>query len=37
VAYDGGYIMDAGAIIQNDASVENVRALTEATREYGQY
>jgi uroporphyrinogen-III decarboxylase len=37
VARDGGYIMDAGAIIQNDASVENVRALTEATREYGQY
>lgn len=37
VARDGGYIMDAGAIIQNDASVENVKALTEATREYGQY
>lgn len=37
IAQDGGYIMDAGAIIQNDASIENVKALTEATREYGQY
>lgn len=34
---DGGYIMDASAIIQNDATVENLRALTEATREYGVY
>ena len=37
VARDGGYIMDASAIMQNDAKVENVRAMTEATREYGQY
>lgn len=37
VARDGGYIMDAGAIIQDDAKVENIRAMTEATREYGQY
>ncbi|MEN3183771.1 MAG: uroporphyrinogen decarboxylase family protein [Atribacterota bacterium] len=37
VARDGGYIMDAGAIIQDDAKVENVRAMTEFTREYGQY
>ncbi len=37
VARDGGYIMDAGAIIQNDARVENVRAMTEFTREYGVY
>ncbi|MHC4756200.1 MAG: uroporphyrinogen decarboxylase family protein, partial [Planctomycetota bacterium] len=37
VAGDGGYIMDAGAIIQNDAKVENVRAMTEITREYGVY
>ena len=37
VAGDGGYIMDASAIIQNDAKVENVRALTEFTREYGVY
>jgi len=37
VARDGGYIMDAGAIIQNDARMENVRAWTEFTREYGVY
>ncbi len=36
-AADGGYIMDASAIIQNDASVENMRALTDFTREYGRY
>lgn len=34
---DGGYIMDASAIIQNDAKVENVKAMTEVTREYGDY
>ena len=37
VARDGGYIMDASAIIQNDAKVENLRAMTEATLEYGVY
>lgn len=37
VARDGGYIMDASAIVQNDAKVENIRAMTEATREYGVY
>jgi len=37
VARGGGYIMDASAIVQNDAKVENMRALTEATREYGGY
>ncbi len=37
VAKDGGYIMDASAILQNDARVENVRAMTEFTREYGVY
>lgn len=37
VARDGGYIMDAGAIMQDDARVENLQALTEATREYGIY
>lgn len=36
-ARDGGYIMDASAIIQNDARPENVRVMTEFTREYGQY
>jgi len=37
VAQVGGYIMDAGAIIQNDARVDCIQALTEFTREYGQY
>jgi len=37
VAGDGGYIMDASAIIQNDAKVENIKAMTEFTREYGVY
>lgn len=34
---NGGYIMDASAIMQNDARIENVRAMTEFTREYGVY
>lgn len=37
VAKDGGYIMDASAIIQNDAKIENIKAMTEFTREYGVY
>jgi len=37
VAGDGGYIMDASAIVQNDAQVENIRAMTDFTREYGAY
>jgi len=37
VGEDGGYIMDASAIIQNDASIENLRAMTDATLEYGVY
>jgi len=37
VAVDGGYIMDAGAIMQNDTRIENVTAMTEFTREYGVY
>jgi uroporphyrinogen-III decarboxylase len=37
VAADGGYIMDAGAIMQDDTSVENMRAMTDFTREYGVY
>jgi uroporphyrinogen-III decarboxylase len=36
-ARDGGYIMDASAIIQNDAKTENVKAMTDFTREYGTY
>lgn len=37
VAGNGGYIMDASAIVQDDAKVENVKAMTEFTREYGVY
>jgi uroporphyrinogen-III decarboxylase len=37
VAGNGGYIMDASAIVQNDAKVENMRAMTDFTREYGVY
>lgn len=37
VGRDGGYIMDASAIVQNDARIENMRAMTECTREYGVY
>jgi rfaE bifunctional protein kinase chain/domain len=37
VASGGGYIMDAGAIMQNDTSVENLRVLTDTAREFGVY
>jgi uroporphyrinogen-III decarboxylase len=37
VAKDGGYILDAEAIIQQDATVENMKALVEACEEYGVY
>ncbi|MHC4911955.1 MAG: uroporphyrinogen decarboxylase family protein [Planctomycetota bacterium] len=37
VAKDGGYIMDASAIIQDDAKIENIKAMTDFTREYGVY
>jgi len=37
VAKDGGYIMDASAIVQDDAKIENVRAMTDFTHEYGTY
>jgi len=37
IGAEGGYIMDASAIIQSDAKVENIIAMTEATREYGVY
>lgn len=37
VAADGGYILDASAIIQNDAKIENIRAMTDFVREYGVY
>ncbi len=37
VAGDGGYILDASAIMQDDPKVENVKAMTDFTREYGVY
>jgi uroporphyrinogen-III decarboxylase len=37
VGRDGGYIIDAGAIMQNDTRVENLKAMTEAARRYGVY
>ena len=37
VARDGGYILDAEAIMQDDTKVENVRAMTDFVREYGVY
>ena len=37
VAPQGGYIMDAGAIMQNDTDIANLRALTDTTREFGVY
>jgi hypothetical protein len=37
VAPDGGYIFDAGAIMQDDTSIENLRALTATARDYGVY
>lgn len=37
VAAEGGYIMDAGAIMQDDTSPENLRVMTEVAREEGVY
>ncbi len=37
VAGNGGYIMDAGAIMQDDTSVENMRVMTQVCREFGGY
>jgi uroporphyrinogen-III decarboxylase len=37
VARQGGYIADASAIMQDDTKVENLRAMTEAVRQYGVY
>ncbi len=37
VARDGGYIMDASAIIMNDATPEHMQVLTDCTHEYGGY
>ncbi len=37
VAKDGGYILDASAIMQNDTRPECLRVLTEFAREHGVY
>jgi len=37
VARDGGYIADASAIMQNEISIENIRAMTDCFREHGAY
>ena len=37
VGRDGGYIMDASAIMQDDTEPENLKAMTDFTREYGVY
>jgi hypothetical protein len=37
IGAEGGYVMDASAIMQNDATLENLRAMTDATREFGTY
>ncbi len=37
VAKDGGYIMDAGAIMQDDTSIENLKMMTQVCREHGVY
>ena len=37
VGREGGYIMDASAIMQNDTKPENMRAMIEATHEFGVY
>jgi len=37
IGAEGGYIMDASAIMQNDATLENLKAMTGATLEYGVY
>ncbi len=37
VAQDGGYIMDASAIMQNEIKPENFRAMYETCKEFGGY
>jgi hypothetical protein len=36
-AQDGGYVMDASALIMDDARVENVKAMIDFTLDYGTY
>ncbi|MGL4595135.1 MAG: uroporphyrinogen decarboxylase family protein [Thermoguttaceae bacterium] len=37
VGQDGGYIVDACAIMQNDTKIENLCAMTQAARDFGTY
>jgi hypothetical protein len=37
VAKDGGYIMDAGAIMQDDTNIDNMKMMTQVCREHGVY
>ncbi|MCL2744255.1 MAG: hypothetical protein FWE67_10420 [Planctomycetaceae bacterium] len=37
VGRNGGYICDASAIMQDDTKPENLRAMGEAARQYGEY
>jgi hypothetical protein len=37
IGAEGGYLMDASAIMQNDTTLENLKAMTDATLEYGVY
>ena len=37
IGASGGYLMDASAIMQNDTTLENLKAMTDATLEYGVY
>jgi hypothetical protein len=37
VAQDGGFIMDASALIMSDARIENVKTMIDFTRDYGIY
>jgi uroporphyrinogen-III decarboxylase len=37
IAKDGGYICDASAIMQDDTKIENLRAMGESAREFGEY
>jgi len=36
-AGDGGFILDAAAVIESDAEIANIKAMIEAGREYGVY
>ncbi|MGL4942003.1 MAG: uroporphyrinogen decarboxylase family protein [Thermoguttaceae bacterium] len=37
VGRDGGYVVDASAIMQDDTKIDNLRAMCDAAREFGKY